>query len=102
MVHTKIWNYYKSCTKSWAIFLPGRRGDVPFHAGFCSLFRPECRNVAACAGIRGQIRPECSVATFYAGMGYHFRRGKEKCLRLHGNPWLNLPGMLRGNILRGN
>ena len=42
----------------------------------------EQRNVAACAGFHCYFRSEAYVAPFCAGMGYHFRRGKEKSCRL--------------------
>ena len=42
------------------------------------------------------------MATFRAGMGYLFLRGKEKCSRLRGNWVPNQPRMLRSNVLRGN
>ena len=67
MVHTKIWNYYKSCTKSWAIFQPVRLVDVPFRAGFGCLFRPECSVATFCAGIATFFRPKSLRGTLITG-----------------------------------
>ena len=66
------------------------------------IFGVERKNVSACAGILSQIRLEASVAPFCAGMGYHFRRGMKKCLRLRGKTVPNPPVLLSGSLLRGN
>ena len=59
-------------------------------------------NVAACAGMGGSIRAECSATMFRAGKGYLFLRRKEKCSRLRGILWLSPRGMFGGNVLCGN